>query len=118
MSVKISNGVNTTKSAVIFTGGKQYLVQTGDIIKIEKIKKPENGVGFYFDKVLLIFSGNDIKIGKPYLENAKIEAEIMKVGRSKKISILRYHSKTRHRRKKGHRQEYAEVKIKGINPVF
>ncbi len=104
--------MNTTTSAVIETGGKQYLVQPGDIIKIEKIKKPENGANVYFDKVLLGFGEDNIKIGKPYIENAKVEAEIIKEGRAKKITILRYHSKTRHRRKKGHRQQFTEVKIK------
>lgn len=103
------------KFAVIQTGGKQYLVKPGDIIKIEKLAKPEKEGGvFYFDKVLLTADGDKIEIGKPFLENARVSAEWQKQGRAKKISILRYHSKTRHRRKKGHRQMFTEVRIKEI----
>lgn len=101
------------KFAVIETGGKQYLVKTGDAIKIEKLKTAkEEGSILVFDKVLLIAEENGIKIGKPYIEGAKVEAEWQKEGRSKKIKILRYHSKTRERRRKGHRQAFTQVKIK------
>lgn len=100
--------------AVIETGGKQYIVSPGDIIKVEKLKKPENGDYLYFDKVLLAAKNEDIKIGKPFVENIKVKAEWEKEIRGKKIKILRYHSKTRHRRRKGHRQTYTQIKIKEI----
>jgi len=103
------------KFAVIQTGGKQYLCRPGDIIKIEKIKKPEKeGEFLYFDKVLLTADDDKVEIGKPFLTNMKVSAEWLGEGKAKKISILRYHSKTRHRRKKGHRQEYTRVKINNI----
>ena len=95
--------------AIIGTGGKQYLIKSGDKLQVEKL-----GVGsekWEFDKVLLIADENSIKIGKPYLEGIKIPAEILEQKRLKKITILRYHSKTRHRRKKGHRQNVTQVKI-------
>lgn len=100
--------------AIIETGGKQYLVSPGKTIKIEKVKKPEEGEFLYFDKVLLYSDGNSAKIGKPYIPEIKVKAEWEKEIRGKKIVILRYHSKTRHRRKKGHRQTYAQIKIKEI----
>jgi len=96
--------------AVIETGGKQYIVKPGDTIKVERLKNKD--AVHYFDKVLLISNGKELKVGKPYIESAKVSAETEKEIRGKKITILRYHSKTRHRRKKGHRQIYTQVKIK------
>jgi len=101
------------KIAIIETGGKQYKVSEGQKIKIEKIKGEKNA-NFIFDKVLLV-ADKDIKIGTPYLENAKVEAKIVKQGRDKKKIVFRYHSKTRYRKKKGHRQPYTEVEITKIN---
>ena len=103
------------KFAVIQTGGKQYLVKPGDTIKIEKLPKPEKEGGLlYFNDVLLMADGDKVQIGKPFLKDAKVSAELLKEGRLKKISILRYKSKTRYKKKKGHRQMYTEVKIKDI----
>jgi large subunit ribosomal protein L21 len=102
------------KFAVIQTGGKQYIVKPGDTIKIEKLKKPKTGSIFNFEKVLLIVDGNKINVGKPFLENAKVEGEWKKEGKAKKITVLRYKSKTRYSKKKGHRQPYTEVLIKNI----
>jgi len=99
--------------AIIETGGKQYKVSEGQKIKIEKIKGEKNA-NFIFDKVLLV-ADKDVKIGTPYLENAKVEAKIVKQGRDKKKIVFRYHSKTRYRKKKGHRQPYTEVEITKIN---
>ena len=98
--------------AVIETGGKQYVVREGEKLKIEKL--PKNvGESIVFEKVLLIVDGEKIELGKPYLEKT-VEAEIATQGRGKKIKMLRYHSKTRRRRRKGHRQHFTEVKIKSI----
>ena len=84
------------KFAVIQTGGKQYLVKPGDTIKIEKLPKPEKeGELLYFNDVLLIADGDKVQIGKPFLKDVKVSAELLKEGRLKKISILRYKSKTR-----------------------
>ena len=99
------------KLAVIETGGKQYLVKPGGVIRIERIEKPVKGDGVKFDKVLLLINGEKIEIGNPYVKGAKIEGKLLKEGRYKKITHLRYHSKTRYSKKKGHRQIYSEVVI-------
>lgn len=99
--------------AVIKTGGKQYLVKEGDKIRVEKINALE-GEEIKFDKVLLV-SGKDVKIGMPFLENAKVSAKVLKNGRAKKIIIFHYHSKTRYKKKAGHRQPFTEVEILEIS---
>ena len=100
--------------AIIQTGGKQYKVSSGAKLKIEKLNV-QTGDSVVFDKILLTANGEDIKIGTPYIEGAKIEGKILKQGRDKKKIVFRYHSKTRYRKKKGHRQSYTEVKIEKIN---
>ena len=95
--------------AVIKTGGKQYLVKEGDKLRVEKINALE-GEEVLFDKVLLV-SGKDVKIGTPFLEDAKVSAKVLKNGRAKKIIIFHYHSKTRYKKKAGHRQPFTEVEI-------
>lgn len=96
--------------AIIQTGGKQYKVSANQKIKIEKLNADE-GKNFIFDKILLVADGEDVKIGNPYIEGAKIEAKILKQGKSKKKIVFKYHSKTRRRKKKGHRQRYTEAEI-------
>lgn len=99
--------------AVIETGSKQYLVSENDKIKVEKLPQ-EEGAKVVFDKVLLVSDQKKATVGKPYVKGAKVEAEVIKQGRGKKIKMLKYKSKTRQRRRKGHRQEYTEVAIKKI----
>lgn len=96
--------------AVISTGGKQYLVQEGGELRVEKLR-PGADKKVVFDKVLLRAKGNTLEIGTPYLEGARVEAEYLGDGRAKKIHVIRFHSKTRYRKKKGHRQHYSAVKI-------
>ena len=103
--------------AVIKTGGKQYLVKPGDVLKIEKLKKPEKNNLIDFNEVLLAGEDGKIEVGKPYLENVKVSAENQGEIRGKKITILRYHSKTRCRKKKGHRQTYTKIKILNIKTI-
>lgn len=98
-----------TKLAVIETGGKQYLVKPGDKIKIERIKAVQGGA-VNFDKVLLI-AGGETKIGNPYIKDGKISGKLLREGRNKKITHLRYHSKTRYTKKSGHRQIFSEIQI-------
>ena len=98
--------------AVIKHGGKQYLVKEGDKIRVEKINALE-GEEVLFDKVLLV-SGKDVKVGMPFLENTKVSAKVLKNGRAKKIIIFHYNSKTRYKKKGGHRQPFSEVEIKEI----
>ena len=98
--------------AVIQTGGKQYLVKTGDALKIEKIKG-EAGEDVVFDKVLLTAKddGTDVKIGTPYLEGVTITAQVESQGRDKKIRVVKYKRKTIYKRVIGHRQHKTKVKI-------
>jgi large subunit ribosomal protein L21 len=110
-----------TKFAVIETGGKQYLVRPNSVIRIERIEKPKRGDAVHFDKVLLVVEeginpltkdfGGRVKLGDPYIKSAKIDGKLLKEGRYKKITHLRYHSKTRHAVKKGHRQVFSEIQI-------
>lgn len=98
------------KFAIIETGGKQYKVFEGQKIKIEKLPINEGEV-FNFDKVLLKAENDNVLIGTPYLKNEKVEAKVLKQGRDKKKVVFKYHSKTRYRKKKGHRQHYSLVEI-------
>jgi large subunit ribosomal protein L21 len=99
------------KKAVIKTGGKQYLVQEGDKIKIEKIDK-EVGEEIIFDEVLLLKNEKgEIKIGQPFLKDVKVIGKVLSQGKGKKIIVLKYKPKRRYRVKKGHRQKYTEVEI-------
>ena len=100
--------------AVIETGGKQYKVSAGDKIKVEKLEA-EAGASFVFDKVLLVGDENSIKLGRPYLSGAKVEAKIIKNARDLKKIVFKYHSKTRYRKKKGHRQHFTEAEITKIS---
>lgn len=98
--------------AVIETGGKQYLVHEGDVLKIEKIDA-EAGKKVTFDHVLLTAKedGADTKIGKPYIDGASIEAEVVEHGRDKKVRVVKYKNKIRYKRVYGHRQHFTKVKI-------
>ena len=102
------------KSDVIETGGKQYLIQSGQTLKVEKLKDAKEGGKVSFDKILLLIEGEEVKIGKPYVEGVKVSAEVKKEGRAEKVTVLRYKRKTRMRRKMGHRQPFTEVIIKEI----
>lgn len=96
--------------AIIKTGGKQYKVSEGMKLKIEKLPYPE-GEEFDFDKVLLWANGEEVKIGRPYLEDIKVRAKVLKTAKNKKVIVFRYKAKTRYKKKKGHRQPYSEVQI-------
>ncbi len=101
------------KFAVIEAGGKQYKVSPDQKLKIEKIEGVDNA-DLIFDKVLLAGDAKEIKIGTPYIEGAKVEAKILKQGRDKKKIVFKYKQKTRHMKKKGHRQPFTEVEIRKI----
>ena len=100
------------KLAVIKTGGKQYVIKEGDKLKLEKIIAKE-GDSVEFDEVLLMVD-KGVKIGAPLVEGTKISARVLKQGRSKKVIVFHYHSKTRYKKKAGHRQHFTEVEITGI----
>ena len=99
--------------AIIATGGKQYRVAEGDSIKIERIDA-EVGSAVTFDQVLLV-SGDDVKVGAPYVEGATVAAKCEKHGRGKKITIYKYRPKKHSASKKGHRQAYTKLVIEAIN---
>ena len=94
-------------------GGKQYLVLPGQKLKIEKLDAKEGGK-IVFDEVLLVSDDKKVEIGAPLVKGAKVEAKVLRQGRAKKIIVFRYHSKTRYRKKKGHRQPFTEVEITKI----
>lgn len=101
--------------AVIETGGKQYKVAVGDVLKVEKLAG-EFTVGdkITFDKVLLVDNGKDTSIGMPYITGAKVEALFQKAGRNATIRVMKYKQKSRYKKVNGHRQPYMEVKISAI----
>jgi len=100
--------------AVIKTGGKQYLIKKGDILRIEKLEE-EVGKKISFKEVLLCFDDKNgkVEIGKPHLK-IQVEAEILAQDKAKKIKIIKYKPKTRYHRTQGHRQPYTEIKILSI----
>lgn len=99
--------------AVIATGGKQYKVSEGDVIKVEKLGV-EAGQTYTFDKVLLV-SGDEVKVGAPAVEGATVEADVIGDTKGKKVIVYKYKRKTGYHKKNGHRQSYTELKIEKIN---
>ncbi|MCE9549305.1 50S ribosomal protein L21 [Candidatus Nomurabacteria bacterium] len=101
--------------AVIQTGGKQYKVSKDSVLSIEKIKgEYSKGDKISFDKVLLVDDGKDTTIGTPYITGAKVNAEIMEIGRARKVLVMKYKQKSRYLRRNGHRQPFFKVKITSI----
>ncbi len=100
--------------AVIATGGKQYRVSEGDVIRIETLPAEESEE-ITFDKVLLVADGDDVNIGAPYVEGGKVSAIVNGHGRGKKIEIIKFKRRKHHRKQMGHRQNFTEVKITGIS---
>lgn len=99
--------------AIIATGGKQYKVAEGDIIKVEKLGL-EAGSQYTFDQVLAVNDGS-LKVGNPTVADAKVTATVVEEGKNKKVIVYRYKSKTGYHKKNGHRQPYTKVKIDKIN---
>jgi len=100
--------------AIIETGGKQYRVNEGDVINVEKLP-PEKGEAVEFNRVVLGKDEEGIKVGNPYLKNGKVTATVVRQGRSKKIIVFKYKPKKNYRRKKGHRQPFSQVRIDSIS---
>ena len=115
------NPKNTGGFAIIETGGKQYRVAVGDSIKIEKLasaakKELTKGGSVIFDKILLVDNGKDATdIGTPYIAEAKVSGTLTEVGRSKKVTVIKYKSKSRYLKKQGHRQSFFRVRIDKIS---
>ena len=100
--------------AVIATCGKQYKVEKGDIIYLEKMDKAE-GDKITFDSVLAISSKDGLVTGDPTVKNAKVEGKVLKTGRAKKIVVFRYKAKKNEKKKQGHRQPYTKVEITNVS---
>ena len=100
--------------AVVETGGKQYRVQEGDVITVEKLNI-EDGAKVVFDKVLVAGEGADIKVGKPYIEGCTVKGTAVESGKGPKVVIFKYKAKKDYRKKQGHRQPYTSVKIESLN---
>jgi large subunit ribosomal protein L21 len=101
--------------AVIKTGGKQYKVSVGGLISIEKIKGEfKKGDAISFDKVLLVDDGKNTTIGTPFILGAKVDSEVVEIGRTRKVMVIKYKQKSRYLKRNGHRQPYIKVKITSI----
>ncbi len=99
--------------AVIKTGGKQYRVEQGDTLKIEKLEVG-TGESVDFDEVLLVADGDNITVGQPLISGAKVTAEVVEQGRHDKIRIVKFRRRKHFRKQQGHRQWFTAVKITGI----
>lgn len=99
--------------AVVATGGKQYKVQQGDVLRVEKLTG-DIGSEIAFAQVLLFSDGENVQIGQPVLDGVVVKGHIIEQGKSKKILVFKYKRRKRYRRKQGHRQQYTAVKIDAI----
>lgn len=112
----VSRSPDTAKNmfAVIKTGGKQYVVREGQELAIEKLDL-EEGKPVEFEVLLLADAeGKDVKVGTPLVQGAKVKGKVIEQGRDKKVSVIKFKSKSRYRRNVGHRQPFTKVKIEKI----
>jgi len=100
--------------AIIETGGKQYKVQPGDVIRVEKLIVAE-GESYTFDKVLSILNGDESVFGAPTIAGANVTATVIGDGKAKKVIVYKYKAKKGFHKKKGHRQPFTELKIEAVN---
>ncbi len=99
--------------AIIKTGGKQYRVAEGDVVMVEKLDASE-GEAVTFDQVLTVVKDDEVVVGKPLVEGAKVTAKVEAQGRDKKILVFKYKAKSNYRRRQGHRQPFTKVVIDKI----
>ncbi len=100
--------------AVIETGGKQYKVEKGNVVTIEKLDAAKGGM-VVFNKVLAVSTEKGLEVGMPYVKEASVEAKVLDQGKAKKIVVFKYKPKKNYKRKQGHRQPYTKVLIEKIN---
>jgi large subunit ribosomal protein L21 len=100
--------------AVVVTGGKQYRVMKGEVLRVELLDA-EPGSTVEFDNVLLLGDGEKVTVGTPKVEGAKVTATVRAHGRADKIRIVKFRRRKHHRKQMGHRQHYTEVEITGIS---
>ncbi len=101
--------------AIVETGGKQYRVAEGQVFSTEKITGHQAGDTVVFDKVLLIDTGTTTKVGTPYLEGATVEVTLTLEGKGKKIIVQKFKSKSRYKRRLGHRQPFAKLTVNKVS---
>ena len=99
--------------AIMTSGGKQYRVKEGDVLRLEKIDG-EVGASVSFDQVLMVSDGEEVQLGRPVLEGAAVHAQIVEQDRAKKIVVFKFKRRKRYRKKQGHRQPYTAVRIDRI----
>jgi large subunit ribosomal protein L21 len=99
--------------AIVNSGGKQYKVQKGEILRVEKIPG-EIGSSVTFDRVLMFSEGENVSIGQPVLDNVAVKGHIVEQGKAKKIIVFKYKRRKRYRRRQGHRQPFTAVQIDSI----
>lgn len=99
--------------AIVDSGGKQYKVREGEIIRVEKLTG-EAGDSVSFDKILMFSDGDNVNIGTPLLEDVTVNGHIIEQGKAKKIIVFKYKRRKRYRRKQGHRQQFTAVKVDSI----
>lgn len=102
--------------AIIETGGKQYRIREGDVLRIEKVEG-EPGQEVLLDRILLIGNGEGVRVGAPFLEDVRVRAEILAQRRGRKVVVFKFKRRKDHRKKQGHRQDYTGIRIKAIEPV-
>ena len=100
--------------AIIETGGKQYRISEGDVLKVDKISSDDKKNTVTFDNVLMVSDGDKTSYGNPFLASAKVTADILKTEKDKKILVFKQKVRKNHRKLRGHRQQYTSVKIKNI----
>jgi len=100
--------------AVVNSGGKQYKIQQGEVLRVEKLSG-DVGSSVTFDRVLMFSDGENVSIGQPLLDGVSVEGHIVEQGKAKKIIVFKYKRRKRFRRKNGHRQEFTAIKIDSIN---
>ncbi|MDE3211505.1 MAG: 50S ribosomal protein L21 [Pseudomonadota bacterium] len=100
--------------AVIKTGGKQYRVMQGDVLRVELLTA-EEGATVSFDQVLLVGSGESVIVGAPVVAGATVSATVRKHGRADKVRIVKFRRRKHYKRQQGHRQHFTEIEITGIN---
>ncbi|MGI6628799.1 MAG: 50S ribosomal protein L21 [Bacillota bacterium] len=100
--------------AIVETGGKQYRVSPGSIVRIEKVHG-DRGNTLVFDKVLAISDGESLKVGRPYIQGAAVKGTIIRQGKARKVLVFKYRAKTNYRKRYGHRQHFTEVRIQSID---
>lgn len=100
--------------AIVEISGKQYKVQEGDIVFVDRLENLEEGKTVTFDKVLLVSDGEKVTIGENTVKGAKVEASVVGHGKSKKVLVFKYKAKKNERKMRGHRQPYTKIQIEKI----